>query len=639
MASFLLLLVNIWTLGGLILWLHYQNPRLGFAPLLLVIGALTVFVQIRWSIYIEPTAGLILFLTSNGLVPVLLMTVLVMYVANGAVPARLTIYGIAGTTLLVLAWMVIARLHLSLPNGGTFSGLERDALVPSLDLRVTFGSFIAFIADMFVIAVFYQGVKNSFHWMPEMITVGLALLASLWTDAIIFHLVVDYGRPDFAELLADDVVGKTLSTFALWPMLAIYLSKIAPTMTDHVGGANRPTFDLLFGSFSEIKLALVKTQAALEESEEQRLVEVAYRQQIIDHISEGLWLAAPNTHYAFYVNPAYERIWGYSATHICNNQNCFVDSLHPDDRERIINGLPQQLTGSYEAEYRIVRPDGETRWIRDRAFPVKDEDGQVYRIVGIAEDITERKRSEKEHLELTTERERVKLLRDFISHASHDLKSPLAAINLKAHHARLTQDPVKRDVHLRGIEGLVERMTTIIDDLLMLARLENIDDLAVVEIDLAEIIRDCTESLRTLADHKQIELRVKTTPGCLPMRAVPNDLARAITNLVANAIHYTPAGGQVNVEHQVNLDEVVIRISDTGIGIPEEARPFIFNRFYRANNAREMSGTGLGLSIVQKVVNLHQGQIEVESSVGVGTAFTITLPLVTEKATFQSVSN
>lgn len=104
---------------------------------------------------------------------------------------------------------------------------------------------------------------------------------------------------------------------------------------------------------------------------------------------------------------------------------------HPDDKERVLANLSRQSQPNYDVEYRIMRPDGTVCWVRDRTFPIKNEHGQVYRIAGISEDITERKQLEKRQLDLAIERERVKLLRDFINEASHDIKSPLTAINLK----------------------------------------------------------------------------------------------------------------------------------------------------------------------------------------------------------------
>jgi PAS domain S-box-containing protein len=628
MANLLLLTADIWALGGLVLLLHYLSPRFGFAPLLMLLGALTVFVQSQLRIYIEPVPGFIMFLSSNALVPVVVMSVLVLYVANGAVPARMIIFAIIGISLLVVLLQGVYRLHLSLPNGGTLSGLNMDSLVPPLNVRVTLGSLVAYLGDMFVIAVFYQGVKNLLPALADWIVVGLALLAGMWTDSILFTLFASRSADDIALFLPGDLIGKTVSAVILWPLTAFYMVYIAPKMPDHVGADNRRTFDLLFGAFSEVKMALVRTEAALAQSETERRKEEAYFHQISDNITEALWLSEPNQSHSLYVNPAYETLWGRSAASIYADPASFIDAIHPEDRERILGGLPTQVSGNYDVEYRVMRPDGTFRWVRDRAFPISNEQGEVYRIAGISEDITERKLMEKQDLELAVEREKVKLLRDFIGEASHDLRSPLTAINLKIYHLTKTQDESKRSAYLKELEALSTHMSKMIEDLFTLARLENIGDLQLVRLNVGTMAREVVTTLQPIIEQKQIELTLDLSDEEIPLYADTSDLARALANLVENAVNYTPEGGLLNIQAKLNNGELVIKVTDTGIGISEEDQARMFNRFYRAANARSVvaGGTGLGLAIVKRVVERHHGRIEVLSALGSGTTITIYLP-------------
>ena len=131
---------------------------------------------------------------------------------------------------------------------------------------------------------------------------------------------------------------------------------------------------------------------------ERRRAEEALREsheclrQLAEHIREVFWLTDPSKMHMIYISPGYEDIWGRSCSSLYASPQSWLDAIHPDDQPRIRQAmLTQQLTGSYDVEYRIIRPDGVIRWIWDRAFPVRDETGQVYRIAGIAEDITERK--------------------------------------------------------------------------------------------------------------------------------------------------------------------------------------------------------------------------------------------------------
>ena len=118
--------------------------------------------------------------------------------------------------------------------------------------------------------------------------------------------------------------------------------------------------------------------------------------QLAENISEVVWMSDPEKSEMIYANPAYEDVWGHSVESLYEDPTRFLDSVHPEDRDRVESALDLQLTGEYDVEYRIVRPDGEVRWIRDQAVPVRNDAGDVYRIVGIASDITERRAREQE---------------------------------------------------------------------------------------------------------------------------------------------------------------------------------------------------------------------------------------------------
>lgn len=627
MVNGLLLLVDLWLLGGLTLALHWISPRLSFAPLIVFIGALTVLIQSQLGVFVEPFPGFIMFISSNVLVPVVVMAVLILYIADGSVSARTTIYGVLGISLFVVAIRLMYRTHLSLPGGGNFFDLPIDVVAPALNARTILASLVAFAADMFVIAIFYQGLRNGFaHW-PDGIAIGLALIASLWTDAIVFSLISDLGTPDFLAVLPGDVLGKTVSALALWPPVAYYLVRVAPRLPTYVGSQNRRTFDVLSGSFNEIKLALARTEAALRKSEAERRQEAAYFQQISDHINEALWLATVDQTQAFYVNPAYERIWGRSAASLYADPHSFIDSIHPEDRERVVAALPNQSSGHYDAEYRVIRPDGTSRWVRDQAFPICDEQGKVYRIAGITEDITERKLVEKQQLELAVEREKVKMLRDFVSEATHDLKNPLTTFGLKIGLIKSVADPEKRRRHLEELGLQAARMGKMIDDMLTIVRLERKGEATLACVDVHQLIREICAEMQPLMEAKAIELTLDLAETAPQLQADRDDLARALANLIDNGLHYTPQGGRLRVETQVADQSMVIRVSDTGIGIPPEDQPRIFDRFFRSTNARTVDpgGTGLGLVIVKKIIEQHGGQVEVTSAVGAGTTFSIYL--------------
>jgi signal transduction histidine kinase len=149
------------------------------------------------------------------------------------------------------------------------------------------------------------------------------------------------------------------------------------------------------------------------------------------------------------------------------------------------------------------------------------------------------------------------------------------------------------------------------------------------EVLLNEVITRVTELMHSKAEEKGLELKVQVAEEPLVLVGIEDGLERVFMNLVSNAVKYTPTGGSVMVRAWGKDDQIKAEVSDTGIGIPEEALSRIFEEFYRAKNAKslEMEGTGLGLAIAKDVIEQHGGQISVESVVGEGSTFYVTLPM------------
>ncbi|GAB4541875.1 MAG: HAMP domain-containing sensor histidine kinase [Anaerolineae bacterium] len=187
----------------------------------------------------------------------------------------------------------------------------------------------------------------------------------------------------------------------------------------------------------------------------------------------------------------------------------------------------------------------------------------------------------------------------------------------------------QRDI-LRRIEMRLSALMELINDLLALAAAKTVEpDQPLDRVLLETVIQEVVDRLSTEAQDKHLTLTLKTSQKGLAVRATEDGLDSVFTNLVANAIKYTPSGGSVQVRVDKEQDRVKITISDTGIGIPKEAMPRIWDEFFRAPNARRsgIAGTGLGLSIVRQHVVRFGGVIEVSSTPGEGTTFTLTLPL------------
>jgi two-component system phosphate regulon sensor histidine kinase PhoR len=170
-------------------------------------------------------------------------------------------------------------------------------------------------------------------------------------------------------------------------------------------------------------------------------------------------------------------------------------------------------------------------------------------------------------------------------------------------------------------------MGKMIDDMLTIVRLERKGEATLARIDVHQLIREICTEMQPLMEAKAIELTLDLAETAPQLQADRDDLARALANLIDNGLHYTPRGGRLRVETQVTDQSMVIRVSDTGIGIPSKDQPRIFDRFFRSANARAIDpgGTGLGLVIARKIIEQHGGLIEVSSSVGAGTTFSVYL--------------
>ncbi|MBE0467719.1 MAG: response regulator [Candidatus Desulforudis sp.] len=225
-----------------------------------------------------------------------------------------------------------------------------------------------------------------------------------------------------------------------------------------------------------------------------------------------------------------------------------------------------------------------------------------------------------------TERHR----REFIANASHELRSPLSSI--KALSQALVdsgeKDPAMYREYLRDIDSEMDRLNRLVENLLQLARMEE-QELQVhkEEQEVAGVVIHVADFMEPLAAARNV--RLTTAVSGRPVWPLDRDLViRVLFNLVDNAIRYTPAGGEVRIEAEVRRRELVLRVRDTGEGIPEADQEHVFDRFYRVDKARSMAtgGTGLGLAIVRQAVGLHGGRITVESIPGKGTAFEICFP-------------
>ncbi|AZS43317.1 Signal-transduction histidine kinase senX3 [Microbacterium oleivorans] len=231
-----------------------------------------------------------------------------------------------------------------------------------------------------------------------------------------------------------------------------------------------------------------------------------------------------------------------------------------------------------------------------------------------------------------TERERVEQMRrDFVSNTSHELKTPVGAVMLLAEAIESAADDPDQVRHfVRRLSAEATRLGQLTSRIMNLSRLQSADEIAEMrDVSVDEVVRSAIESQAIAAESAEIQVARGGERG-LFVRGDPQILTEAVSNLLANAIAYSPAGAQVGVGVREADGAVEIAVADHGIGIPETDQQRVFERFYRADQARSRrtGGTGLGLAIVKHAVQRHGGSVELWSRPGRGSTFTIRLPLV-----------
>lgn len=379
---------------------------------------------------------------------------------------------------------------------------------------------------------------------------------------------------------------------------------------------------------------LRQTEEALYESEER------FR-QIAENIEAVLWIRNYENNRLEFISRGIERLWGINSGKMMSGEIAWADFVHPDDQNAFSKLASHHWLGnSQDQEYRIVLPDGRQRWVRDRAFPVKDRRGKILRIAGFTVDTTERKQTEEfkarllaREQEAREQAESANRSKDeFLAVVSHELRSPLNAMLGWARVLRSENvDQQTHDHAIKVIEQSAEMQSRLIEDLLDSARIAS-GKLRIEPrpVNLIPVIQAAIDTVFPVAENKGIVIESNLDSAAAMVTGDAERLQQIVWNVLANAVKFTPKGGQVEIELKRQESNIVININDTGKGIRAEDLPFIFDRFHQADSSstRRAGGLGLGLSLVKSLVELHGGSIQAQSEgEGKGASFSINLPL------------
>ncbi len=385
------------------------------------------------------------------------------------------------------------------------------------------------------------------------------------------------------------------------------------------------------------------------ESEVQRRTEElvdAYRQlqdsehrfrQLVENIQEVFWVLDLKADKALYVSPSFEEVWGRPTASILQDWSRFIEAVHPEDRQRVGEGfrLVRETGQEVRDECRIVRPDGAARWVWLRAFPVANETGEIYRAVGLAEDITQRKDFEQELLRAKEQAEIANHVKtQFLANVSHELRTPLNGIlGFSQLLAGAIKDPKQKEligIVLQSSRQLLE----IVNDLLELSNVELGElKLKTHRFLLRDSLRPMLQAFSAQAENKGLAfefLIADNTPDALC--GDDDRLKQVLLNLLANALKFTDQGEISLAVNPVDEDDkgreacprLLFRVRDTGAGIPPEQHESVFETFVLGEDFLTKKHGGLGLSICKRLVNKMGGEIWVESAPGKGSVFFFT---------------
>lgn len=392
---------------------------------------------------------------------------------------------------------------------------------------------------------------------------------------------------------------------------------------------------------------LIRIAGIAEEFTDRKQADQALRtseerfRQLAENIRDVFRILPITSGESLYVSPAYEQIWGRSLESIYQDPASWREAIHPEDREQAEKMAVQQLLGNHvEVEYRIQTPNGQEKWIRDRAFPVRDADGQLSRVVGIAEEITEQKRYQLELIRLRQEADTANRAKSrFLANMSHEIRTPMNGVIGMNQLLLGTELTAEQRQFVEVAQDSGRTLLVLIDDILDLAKIEN--GKMVLEnasFDLPHTVEDVIRLLSERANSRGLLLEMRLSPK-IPrvLRGDAHRLRQILTNLTANAIKFTERGG---VTLDAELESVGDRrttvrfaITDTGIGIAEEQIRTLFSPFVQADasTTRRYGGTGLGLAISKQLVERMGGRIGVDSRPGGGSKFWFT-------ATFETAA-
>jgi PAS domain S-box-containing protein len=352
--------------------------------------------------------------------------------------------------------------------------------------------------------------------------------------------------------------------------------------------------------------------------------------QLAENVDDAFWILDVATHRMLYINPAFQRMRGHAGAEMDPNPAAYLESIHPQDRERVVKVFAESPS-AVNAEYRVLWPNGTERWHWARTFPIRDSHGHVYRIGGIARDITEKKNMEAQFLRA----QRMESIGTLAGGIAHDLNNVLSPIVMAVELLKMKSNDATSLEVLETVETSARRGADMVQQVLSFAR--GVEGQRLI-VQPKHLLREIQKIVAD-AFPKNIDFKLSQKPELSNVLGDPTQLHQVLLNMCVNARDAMPDGGCITVSAgNILVDEqyasmhldarpgphLLVQVQDTGTGMSTALIEKIFDPFFTTKELGK--GTGLGLSTSLAIVKSHGGFILVTSEVGRGSTFKIHLP-------------